>query len=257
MNPEDFQNFRKNLKDNLNQLETVTGLAFVGSAADTSRADEWSDHDFFVFTTDGNAEGLRQDLTWLPDYEDIVLFVRETEHGLKVIYNDGHVLEFAIFEDDWELSGVNLFEVTLDKSSIAERMAEAQARSVPKPIDLDREFSLFLAHLLIGTGRFRRGETLSARQFINTFCVNSVVRLVTELIPPSTDSRDTADNQNPFRRFEVRYPEMSNELEAIQRKDLESAALELLGFVKRNLAGHLKQQQIAQIAVIEDRLGWQ
>ena len=256
MNPEDFQNFRKNLKDNLNQLETVTGLAFVGSAADTSRADEWSDHDFFVFTTDGNAEGLRQDLTWLPDYEDIVLFVRETEHGLKVIYNDGHVLEFAIFEDDWELSGVNLFEVTLDKSSIAERMAEAQARSVPKPIDVDREFSLFLANILIGTGRFRRGEIISARQFINTFCVNSVVRLVTELIPSSTDSGNATDNQNPFRRFEVRYPTLARDLETIQRMDLEDAAHALLELVAENLAGHLKQQHFTQIAVVKKRLGW-
>ena len=256
MNPEDFANFRKNLKDNLNQIETVTGLAFVGSAADTSRADEWSDHDFFVFTTDGNAEELRQDLTWLPTYGDIALFVRETEHGLKVIYNHGHVLEFAIFEDDWELSGVNLFEVTLDKARIAERMATAQARSIPKPVDVDRELSLFLAHLLIGTGRFRRGEILSARQFINNFCVNSVVRLVTELIPSSTDSGHLTDNQNPFRRFEVHYPKVARDLETIQRMDLEDAAHALLELVTENLAVHLKQQHFTQIAVVKKRLGW-
>jgi len=256
MNTTDFLNFRERLKSNLNRIDTVTGLAFVGSAADTSRADEWSDHDFFVFTTDGNAEALRQDLTWLPEYEDIALFVRETEHGLKVVYNDGHVLEFAIFEDDWELSGVNSFDVTLDKSSIAERLAEAQARSVPKPIDVDREFSLFLTHLLIGTGRFRRGETLSARQFINNFCVNSVVRLVTELIPSSIDSANATDNQNPFRRFEIRYPQLAQDLEAVQRMDLESAAHALLELVTENWAGHLKKQQFDQVAVVKKRLGW-
>lgn len=256
MNTTEFLNFRERLKTNLNAIDSVTGLAFVGSAADNSRADEWSDHDFFVFATDGHAEALRQDITWLPDYADVALFVRETEHGLKVIYNNGHVLEFAIFEDDWELSGVNAFEVTLDKAIIMDRLAAAQTRSIPKPLNPDREFSLFLAHLLIGTGRFRRGEILSASQFINSFCLNSAIRLVTALCPPAYGSEDSSDNQNPFRRFEVRYPQFAHELAALQRMDVESAARAMLELVTAALADRLDQGHLEQVSVVKKRLNW-
>jgi len=256
MNHSDFLNFRDQLKSNLEPLDSVTGLVFVGSAADISRVDEWSDHDFFVFTTEGRAEALRQDLTWLPAHEDIALFVRETEHGLKVVYNSGHLLEFAVFEPDWELAGVNAYEVTLDKGVIADRLATAQLRSAPQPLDVDRELSLFLSHLLIGTGRFRRGEILSAGQFINSFCVNSAIRLVSSLCPPANGTEPSVDNQNPFRRFEMRYPELANELEVIQRMTLESGAKMLLELVTKTLAEHLDQRHFTQIAVIKTRLGW-
>ena len=257
MNTTEFLNFRERLKTNLNAIDSVTGLAFLGSSADISRIDEWSDHDFFVFATDGQAEALRHDITWLPDYDDIALFVRETEHGVKVIYNSGHVLEFAVFEDDWELSGVNAFEVTLDKASILDRLSAAQVRSIPKPLDVDREFSLFLAHLLIGTGRFRRGEILSASQFINSFCMSSVVRLVTELCPTVPDSDELADNQNSFRRFEARYPKLAQELAALQRMDVESAACAMLEIVTATLADHLNQGHLEQVSVVKKRLNWQ
>ena len=51
----------------------VLGLVLLGSAADRSRQDEWSDHDFYWVTTDESAEGYRQHLAWLPDHEQIVL----------------------------------------------------------------------------------------------------------------------------------------------------------------------------------------
>jgi len=256
MNHSDFLNFRDQLKSNIEPFDSVTGLVFLGSAADTSRADEWSDHDFFVFTTQGHAEALRQDLTWLPDHEEIALFVRETEHGLKVIYNSGHVLEFAVFEPDWDLAGVNAFAVTLDKECIADRLAMAQRRSVPQPLDVDREFSLFLSHLLIGTGRFRRGEILSAGQFINSFCVNSAIKLVSALCSPAEGTNSEVDNQNPFRRFETRYPELAEEIEASQRMTLESGAKVLLDFVTRTLGEHVDERRFTQIEVIKTRLGW-
>jgi hypothetical protein len=256
MNAADFLTFRTQLTDNLTTIDCVTGVAFVGSAAETSRADEWSDHDFFVFTTTGTAESLRQDISWLPNHGDIALFVRETEHGLKVIYTSGHVLEFAIFEDDWELSGVNSYEVTLDRGSISERLKMAQARSFPKPLNVGREFSLFLANLLIGTGRYRRGEVLSSRQFINGFCLNSVIKLVCALLPAEPSALYSHDNQNSSRRFEIAYPQMAQELEEIQRMDPERSAHAMLEFVIQNLLGHFDQNRVSQISAIKARLDW-
>ena len=67
----------------------VIGLIFLGSAADQSRVDEWSDHDFFWMVKAGFGEQYRQDLSWIPDIEQAVLHPRETDHGLKVVFADG------------------------------------------------------------------------------------------------------------------------------------------------------------------------
>ena len=256
MNKTEFLRFGEELKHNLDGVDSVIGLAFVGSAADVERADEWSDHDFFVFTTDGNAEALRQNLEWLPDYDHIAFWIRETEHGLKVIYQSGHVLEFAVFEPAWEVSGVNAYEVVLDKAQIEQRMKDAQTRSVPRPVDVDRECSLLLAHLLIGIGRYRRGELIAANQFITSFCVGSVIKLADVLCAASPGSQDSVDNQNPLRRFEQRHPQLARDLDRIQRMDLETNGQELLRLADQHFGPHLSEQQVEQMTVVKTRLGW-
>ena len=90
---EQFLDFSNRLTASLLERQNVLGLVLVGSTADTSRVDEWSDHDFFVVTEPGSAESLRQDLSWLPDHEQIIMSPRETDHGLKVVYQNSHVLE--------------------------------------------------------------------------------------------------------------------------------------------------------------------
>ena len=84
-----FLDYSEQLRANLDQHPSVIGLVFLGSAADPSRADEWSDHDFFVITAEGFAESLRQNVEWLPNFESVEIAVRETDHGLKVVYQDG------------------------------------------------------------------------------------------------------------------------------------------------------------------------
>ena len=48
-------------------------------------------------TEDAEAEPMRTTLDWLPDHPRIAICVRETAHGLKVVYDSAHVLEFAVF----------------------------------------------------------------------------------------------------------------------------------------------------------------
>lgn len=154
-----FTQFSLDLKNTLESKPEVIGLVFLGSSADLLRVDEWSDHDFFVVTREGEAEKLRQNLSWLPDFKDIIMSPRETEHGLKVVYRSGHVLEFAIFNDsELELSSANHFEVPLDRANIKARMSAIATLSKPKPIDSEAEFELFLATLLIGVGRADEGR---------------------------------------------------------------------------------------------------
>ena len=62
----------------------VLGLVALGSMAGRDyQPDEFSDHDFFVVAEPASAEPMRQDLSWLPQADAVVLSFRETAHGLS------------------------------------------------------------------------------------------------------------------------------------------------------------------------------
>src|SRR4051794_18532702 len=104
MTPEDYEAFTRNLTDALAADARVIGVVALGSMARSDyEPDEWSDHDFFVVARPDAAEAMRTDLTWLPDFGDVVLAARETAHGLKVIFRSGHLAELAVFTPE-ELS---------------------------------------------------------------------------------------------------------------------------------------------------------
>ena len=103
-----FLSFIERLSQSARENTDVLGLVLVGSAAETFRADEWSDHDFFLIVNPTCGEKFRSDLSWLPSVDEIAFSARETDHGLKVVYKNAHVLEFAVFEDiELELASVN------------------------------------------------------------------------------------------------------------------------------------------------------
>jgi hypothetical protein len=252
-----FEQFSDDLKQSLESRPEVIGLVLVGSTADLSRVDQWSDHDFFVITKEGQAENMRQDLSWLPNHESIVLRPRETDHGLKVLYADGHVLEFAIFNDsELELCSANAYSVSLDRADIAARMAAIEFRSRPKSIDPLVEFELLLASLLIGVGRTRRGEELIASQHVRSYCVNHAIALIRAWQQPARGTESQEDNLNRFRRFEFQYPAIGRELNELQKLDVEQSARGLLELVLRAGSEKLSQRQRDQAALIRRLLNW-
>ena len=253
-----FLEYSAELSSALEKRDEAIGLIFVGSTADTTRVDEWSDHDFFVVTQNGFAESLRQDLSWLPRYKEVAIAPRETEHGLKAIYEDGQVLEFAIFDDaELDVVSVNSYLIAFDKTNLTGRMVAIA--SIPKThaFNADIEFQLFLSQILIGVGRARRGELLSAGQFISTFAMNHALGLIRSWIVPVTGKETDEDDLNRFRRFEFQYPEIGMTLTALQRMDVESSAKELLRVIKLLGRDQLSDAQKTQIKVIVDRLGWE
>ena len=254
---ENFLAYSQALTESLEGRAEVVGLVFLGSAADHGRVDEWSDHDFFVITKDGQAESLRQDLSWLPRFDEIALAPRETAHGLKVVYEDGQVLEFAVFEDkELEIAAANAFAVAIDKSNIQTRMDAIAARSVPKPIDVVSTFELFLCQLLIGVGRARRGETLIASQHVRSWAMTAAVTLIREWQKPASGTEHKTDNLNGLRRFEQQYPDLGARLEEITRLSVEAAAKELLHLIQPFAVANLEERHQHQIFVIRHRLGW-
>ncbi len=233
----------------------VVGLVLVGSAADTDRVDEWSDHDFFLIVKDGMSEGFRQDLSWLPDSHDVVIRPRETDHGLKVVYSDGHVLEFAVFDDkELELASVNYWAVPVDKTNITSRVEALEKKTVGGKFEEEKEWELFLAHILIAVGRARRGEILIAGQAIRSYMMRHVLGFVRDRLAPAPGTEGIEDNLDRFRRVEQQYPAEGARLDQIMQLPVEDSARAQLDFVLG--LGGFSAKQLEQAEVVRARLGW-
>ena len=194
--------------------------------------DEWSDHDFFLITRAGEQEPLRQDLRWLPAHERIVFSFRETEHGLKVLYDDGHMIEFAVFDvEEIALAGVNRYRTLLDRGGVEE--ACALVRDHPRPQrDDDYLFGMVLSAALVAIGRGRRGELLSAAFFV-TWTLTHLTRLITRVLPAQEAS--LLDEFDSLRRFEGAYPALGAELAAAVRLAPPEGALRMLDVLQREV----------------------
>jgi hypothetical protein len=254
---EEFLAYSAQLEQNLKPIDDLLGLIYLGSTADLQRVDQWSDHDFWVVVKDGTAEQYRQDLTWLPMHDQILFAPRDTQHGLKVMYQNGHILEFAIFDDsELEIAGADDYSVPLDKTNITARMAVIAGKSTPKPIEPVSALQLYLTTLTIGVGRARRGETLIAHQFVHSFALAQFLGLLKHFVVPVTGSAKVADTLNPFRRVEKQYPQVAAALSDLFALPLDAAAQGQLALLQDTLQPHLSQQQVEHINFVRAQLGW-
>lgn len=232
--------------------DDVVGLAGFGSTADRRRVDEWSDHDFAWVTMAGAEDRYRHDLSWLPGADAIALSVIEHHGGLKVIYDDGRVLEFGITSlDNFVNWAGNSIEVIVDKGGVAEAVATILAAPLPEgEPDADRAIRLVLTQLLIGVGRYRRGEVLSAGRSIRD---EATAYLLVALGMRLEGSRARLDSLDPRRRFDFVHPDIAQQIEAALRLDPESAARALLALAEQHF-GHGFPARGA--AALRTRLGW-
>lgn len=231
----EFDAFTQQLRANLEKDPRVLGLVALGSMADTSRVDRWSDHDFFVITQAGIQEEFRTNVTWLPQPERIVLNIRETAHGLKVIYDDGHLLEFAVFDvEELAVARINAFTVLIDHERIAERCGWLQHNSVPTtPRDLQRDYEMFLALLMVGAGRCARGEVISGGVFVKTYALGHLLPVLAEYLSSADKAR--LDNLDVYRRFEWVFPEVGAAINNALLLEPVTAARRLLGIADEQL----------------------
>lgn len=210
----DYHELTRSLLDRLSADPAILGLVALGSMAEQrGRApDAFSDHDFFVITHD--AEAMRATAEWLPEQERIALWFRETAHGCKAVYDNGHLVEYAVFTpDELQLARVNDYRVLLDRERIESRMAELAARRDAPP---SRTWlhGMFLAHVLVSMQREQRGEILSAR-----WMFAHAVRFLAQLLGGGPDDLD------PLRRFHH---------EALERA---ATARELLAIYESEIGG--------------------
>jgi lincosamide nucleotidyltransferase B/F len=234
MQLEQFRAFSQELKTNLEKDNRVLGLVFLGSSAEQGRIpDAYSDHDFFVITAKGVQEDFRQNIDWLPDASNIVIKYRETEHGLKVVFTNGHLIEFAIFdEDELLLARVNDYRVDLDKAKITETLQNLAVKSV-SDFNPQRALHGFLCELLIGFRRSQRGERISGKAFIKQYAFYNLLKLLCHYLP--AENKQKLDNLDPFRRFETVFPEVGREINAALLLNNEECAQTLLAIADREL----------------------
>jgi hypothetical protein len=227
----DYHAFTAALLASLEARESVAGLVALGSMAERGRLpDRWSDHDFFVIAAD--AEALRITTEWLPYRERIAVWFRETAHGCKAIYDDGHLVEYAVFTpDELSLARVNDYRVLLDRERIEERMGTLAARTEPPP---DRAWlhGMFLSHVLVAAGRARRGEVAAAR-----WMLAHAMRFLVMLLGGGPDSLD------PLRRFD------HYSLEQAMRLGPASAARDLLVLYEREAGGDTRAIAAVRAAI--------
>jgi hypothetical protein len=256
MDLELYRSFSQRLRERLESDARVLGLIAVGSMAELGRTpDTWSDHDFFVITVAGAQEAFRQDLSWLPDSERIVLKVRETAHGLKVLYDDGHLLEFAVFDEaELHLARVNDYRVLLDRAHFEEALRHLRTTSAAEAssFDVERAFALFLSALLVGAGRTARGEVLSGSSFIKQHALGQLLRILAHCLP--TGRETGLDNLDPFRRFEREFPEQGRTLHHLLLQEPGLCARQLLSFAEEQLAHRMERYPARAVQVLRSRL---
>ena len=216
MDADAYDDYTRRLVRWAERRSDVLGVVALGSTASTDhRPDRYSDHDLFVVTVDGAAQALRDDVGWLPDAHRIALCHIETRHGRGVVYDDGHLVEIAVFEPgELHVCRVNTYRVLHDTGDVAAWIAAlastttaAQAAADP---DGTERFAAFVQQMIVGINRDARGEHLSASARLRGQALELLASLVRDLVPAAPDA--AIDNLDPHRRFELAHPEIGRRL---------------------------------------------
>ncbi len=253
-----YEHYIERLIGDLGADDRVVGLIGLGSTARNARQpDRWSDHDIWVVVEDGNEPTFRDDPSWLPDAGRIVLWMQETPHGMKAVYDDGHLVKVAVFRvDELEATRANDYRVYLDREQITGRMRRIrEATAHPDSEWLNGPGYLagqFLTNLLVGVSRFARGERLSAHDFVVAQGVGHLLGLVAAVVPPERDGE--LDDLNPWRRFETAYPSLATRIERVIRLPIPEAALALADLAQVRVAPHFTGYPTEAAAVIRAAL---
>lgn len=226
----DYHAWTRQLVASLSANASILGIVALGSMAERGgrQPDAYSDHDFFVITRD--AEPMRDAIDWLPEPGRIVLWFRETAHGCKAVYDDAHLIEYAIFTpEELQLARVNDYRVLLDRERIEQRLA-ALASSSATPPDAQYLRGMFLSHVLVAAMRARRGESLSAR-----WMLTHAMRFLVQALGGGPDNLD------PLRRFD------GVEIERAMQQDVLSASRALLELWVRRFGEDAATRTIAAV----------
>ncbi|MGB7337732.1 MAG: hypothetical protein WBC91_02485 [Phototrophicaceae bacterium] len=251
MKPEHYHALTERLQTTLESRSDVIALMALGSMAATERQpDAYSDHDFFVITTSGMQQQYRDTTDWLPYPEQLVLHFQETDHGCKAIYDDGHLLEYAIFDrEELRVARINSYRVLFTKVNLDEVLASVNI--VPQSVNPQKAYDTILSNILVGAWRAKRGEILSANTFIKQYALTTFVQMCWQQIAPDSPHRDSLD---PMRRFEKQFPQLAKDIDKTIQLPVLEAAQSLLRLCDLFLTPTMPKPRTKAIAVISQQI---
>lgn len=233
MSPENYEAYNQRLIELAQADQRILSLIVLGSTAATHhQPDEWSDHDFWLVVEDDTQEQFHQDLSWIPQHDLIVLAFRETQHGWKIVFESGHVLEYAIFSrEELKVARFHHYKVLVDKADITQRLVQLKSSftvdaSPPNPNKLAQHV---LSLIVIGMGRYHRGEKLSGMLFIKHYVMEQLIALIQATVPPQQPQ--LVDDLDPSRRIEWTHPQHAGQLHTIIIQSVPDAAQSILDMV--------------------------
>lgn len=211
------------------------GLLALGSAADISRMDAYSDLDFFVIVKDGSVDRFLDHDFWLSACAPVAYRFRNTSDGHKVLWEDGIYAEYAVFDVStlahipyspgrwcFKREGVNL--------------PDQPNKPLPDPRQsLDFAYNEALTNLLVGMMRYRRGERLAGARLIQVLAID---RILATLEDPQVPLSSSVDPFSLDRRVEFRHPEIVELLKKVivDLDHLPQATMVLLAYLKERIA---------------------
>jgi hypothetical protein len=232
MNSAEYEQFTATLLRALEEDSAVLGLVALGSMAEPTWRDDWSDHDFWVVTQPGRQDALLEDLTWLPNSDAILVRARHGSRHYSVLYRSGHRAEFAVFDPEEAATGtVTVYSVLFDRAEVAAVVARARERGRPQSWSAARGefiFDNFLILLCTAVARWNRGELLSARRYLDQFALDSLLALALG----DSAERDPVD---PRRHIERWHPHLCQALESLACRPVPEKAIAMLDLAEQTL----------------------
>lgn len=249
-----FEGFLDELAATARTTRHVVGLVVFGSTAEGQRRDQWSDHDFAWVTEPGKDDEFRHDLSWLPHSDEIVLSVVEHHGGVKVIYRNGHRLEFGIADvEAFSLWAGAPARVIVGGEAVHSATAAVVARRPGGEVDAAREIRLMLTQVHGGVSRARRGEVLSGSGLVLGEAVDHLLRAAAARLTGDVARLDPLD---PRRRFELVFPHFADRLGTALLLPPEDAAKEIVLLAEDELAPGWSEFPHAGLATVRERFGW-
>lgn len=237
----DYHAYTQSLIDLATNDPRIDGLVVLGSTAKTHhQPDEWSDHDFWLIVKEGTEEEFHTDLSWIPQIERKVLAFRETRHGWKIMFDDGHVLEYAIFPySELHWARFHHYDLLVDKTDIAERLDNMKAtqKEEEKTTTPLMHVQFLLSLLVIGMGRYNRGEKLSGLLYIKHHALEQFHALLQLVVSPQNPH--LVDDLSPSRRLEWTHPDYAEKLHPLITDTVPEGAERLLDLAVE-LAGNVE-----------------
>ncbi len=232
MNSEKYHQFTQQLTTLCQADVRIVGLIALGSMANQDYApDKWSDHDFFLITQSGEQQSVKDDLSWLPQSENVIFSHQEAQYGMRAFFKNGHLIELAVFDlEELKVARANRYRVLVDKEGVREAIENVVSLTddiaSKQEENIEEAFAHFLSNIWVGYGRYMRGEKLSGHEFVKNHALINLLKLIRHYQPAA--NKALLDNLNPLRRFELCYPEIGQQLNDAMNQPFQQTCIQFL-----------------------------